>query len=405
MTYKQLREIIGSYYPNLVLAVEACLSVVGSMAIAGRTKPLSLILEGPSGAGKTEVLKMLFDRKLHDYIQRSDKFTAAAFVTSVGNVAAEQLKGMDLLPKLKNKVLVTKELAPIFRGQQEELEKIFAVLISVLDGDGYVTDTGMRGNRGYAEPILFNWIGATTPISKTTHRVMAQLGTRLLFCELGSFAGPTHDDLLRYALHRGKRSDAGAKCRNAITQFLPDFFARCPIKSVQVDGVNMPPELMSALVRWAILVCTARRVLKYERDGSNLIPVDAEEPEAPWKVIDYLRDLAIGHALITGRMEIDSSDLELIAHIAMSSVPGHLRPLVRHLRVAQSVTSSEARRLCKVSQPTARNCMQELVLLGIAEPATKSRVLEPDSIALVDNFRWLNQKDEKQKGGWDVERT
>ena len=55
-------------------------------------------------------------------VYRSDRFTPRAFVTHAANVRAEQLAKMDLLPKLKNKVLVTKELAPIFRGREEELK-------------------------------------------------------------------------------------------------------------------------------------------------------------------------------------------------------------------------------------------------------------------------------------------
>ena len=45
----------------------------------------------------------------------------------------EKLKEIDLLPKIELKLLITKELAPIFRGRQDELIDRFSILISVLE--------------------------------------------------------------------------------------------------------------------------------------------------------------------------------------------------------------------------------------------------------------------------------
>jgi len=112
---------------------------------------------------------------------RSDKFTPKAFVTHAANIKKDELAQIDLLPKLNGKVLLTKELAPLFRGREEDLKDNFSILISVLDGKGFTSDSGTHGRRGYSEPVLFNWIGATTPLPPSTHRLMSQLGTRLCF--------------------------------------------------------------------------------------------------------------------------------------------------------------------------------------------------------------------------------
>jgi hypothetical protein len=66
-------------------------------------------------------------------------------------------------------VLLTKELAPIFGAREDELRDNIATLISVLDGEGFISDSGMRGRRGYEEAIIFNWIGATTPLNARVH--------------------------------------------------------------------------------------------------------------------------------------------------------------------------------------------------------------------------------------------
>ena len=143
--------VVSLSYPGLLDSVHACLAVFGAMALAGRTKPLSLIFETPSGYGKTAIVQMAFpvrgisipvNQSLDLHVYRSDKFTPKSFVSHAGNVKRAALAGVDLLPRLKNKVLITKELAPIFRGREEVLRENFSILISVLDGKGFTSDSG-----------------------------------------------------------------------------------------------------------------------------------------------------------------------------------------------------------------------------------------------------------------------
>src|SRR5262249_54063936 len=155
---------------------------------------------------------------LEQYVYRSDKFTPKSFVTHAANVKREELEEMDLLPRLKGKVLVTKELAPIFRGREQDLQDNFSILISVLVGHVFNSDTGMRGKRSYEETIMFNWIGATTPLPLATHRLMSQLGTRLLFYEV-TVTAPTDEDLVKYAL-RGDAGQGENRCNNIVQRFL-----------------------------------------------------------------------------------------------------------------------------------------------------------------------------------------
>src|SRR5215471_3678349 len=146
--------IVQKYFPGLHNCVKAILSVIGAMSLKDRTRPLTLILETPSGYGKTAVLQMTFPNskcKWVSLIYRSDSFTTKAFVSHAANVKRAQLDKNDLLPKLKGKVLVTKELAPIFRGREDDLVERFSILISVLDGQGFTSDSGTHGRRGYPE--------------------------------------------------------------------------------------------------------------------------------------------------------------------------------------------------------------------------------------------------------------
>jgi hypothetical protein len=391
-------EIIHGYYEALVPAVRACLAVVASLALEGRTLPLCLMLEGFSGYGKTAVLQMFLSKALlASVIYRSDKFTPKSFVTHAASVKRKDLSAIDLLPKLDEKTLVTKELAPLFRGREDDLMDTFSHLCTVLDGKGLTTDSGTQGQRGYRRSIIFKWLGATTPVPPETHRLMYQLGTRLLFYEMDAVA-PTAQDLFSY-LKRDVSKEAEDTSRDAIERLLVEFFDRYPVSSVQADSIEIDDKLLLEIARWADLLALGRAELKTERSqdgfaGSSSKAIAANPPEAGYKIGNYFKQLARGSALIHGRNRVDSSDLEIVAHVAISSIPGYFRPIIRQLRKQRVITSTDAAALCKISPPTARKYLYELSLLGFGtlEKGSKATDKTPeraDTLTRASKFDWM----------------
>jgi hypothetical protein len=364
VTLDKVEAKVGFYLPGRLPAVKAGLATVGTMALAGRTRPLSLIYEAASGYGKSAIVEMFFPlESLQEYVYRCDKFTPKAFVTHAANVSRERLAEIDLLPKLAGKVLVTKELSPIFRGNQDEVRENFAVLIPVLDGKGFTSNTGAQGKRGYEQPILFNWIGATTPLPRETHKLMYQLGTRLLFYEVPSKV-PSEEQLMKYA-ERDDASQGETECQEHVNAFLIEFFKQHPVGSVNPAGVKIPQRLLRLITRWALLLSKVRAGLRYEKDGKEWKAVSANQPEGPFKLINYFKELARGHALIHGRSRVSRLDVELVAHVALSSIPSHLRPILRAVRRQRFVTSTECEGLSGISRPTARRYLEELAIAGV----------------------------------------
>src|SRR5262249_16803382 len=149
---------------------------------------------------------------------RSDKFTPRAFVSHVANVSRKELAKIDLLPRIKHRVLITPELAPTFRQRQDDLRETFAILTAVLDGRGYTSDSGTQGRRGYTGDYLFGWLGATTPLPADVWDVMAQLGSRLLFYEMPDVE--VDADQLDQALIGTPYRDRVETCRLATSEFL-----------------------------------------------------------------------------------------------------------------------------------------------------------------------------------------
>jgi len=387
----ELIQTVECAYRGLGRSVACGLAVFGAMALKDRRKPLAIIFESPSGYGKSAVVQMFFpteDSALADHAYRCDKFSTKAFVSHSANVSREKLADVDLLPKLKNKVLLVKELAPIFRGREDELKESFAILIAVLDGKGFTSNSGVHGKRGYEQDIVFNWLGATTPLPRETHHLMYQLGTRLLFYEVPAVE-PTEEELLAYA----QREDTGQVemvCQLAVNEFLVHFFKQHPPGSVPHQAIVISESSARNLTRWARLVAYGRPGLKYERDRDEWNAVARHTPEGAYKLVNYFKELARGHALINGRDEVNPEDLELIADVAISSIPGHLRPLVQMLRQTASVDSSECEAILGVTRPTARRYLKELSMLQISALSKGSpKTNEPDLVELSEQFQWL----------------
>jgi hypothetical protein len=391
---------INRRYPELLPAFKAAFAVVGAMALGGRKRPLSVIFEGPSGFGKSEVISSFYpldaDSGIRQYVYRSDSWTSKSFVTHASGLEKGQLKKADMLPRIINKILLTKELATMFRGKQDQLADTFKVLIAVLDGEGLLSDSGTQGQRGYDGRAIFNWIGGTTPLPDATQRLMSQLGNRLLFYEVPSVR-PQRDKLVDYIASAGAAvaETDQHEVRRLVNALVELFFIEFPLGSIPPGSILFPRDLMGELASWAMLVAAARAPVRSEsttNGGSNYMPVSADPAEGPWRVTDYLKELILGHALIHGRDFVDDSDMRVIEHIAISSCPRHLRLLIRELALKGTVNTSTAILLCQASHYTCRKYMSELSVLGIARlHKGNAAANQADTIELAGEFEWLRK--------------
>ena len=339
-------------------------------------------MQGGSGRGKSLTIRLLNpDREsTRALLERVDDFTPASFVSHAANRNEKQLGKIDLLPRIKDKVMLTKELAPLFRDEEKELRQNFARLTAVLDGEGYKTQSGTHGMRGYEGRYVFNWIGATTPIPARTYQVMAQLGNRTLFYEVAG-AESTEEELIEFA-ENYETNDTVQACRKLVNDFIEAHFERYPAESVDPRKVDLAREAQQELVRYAKLIAKGRMEVSEDEPGL---------PEDPRRIVLLLQTLARGLALANDRFEVKSSDLDILRHVAFSSIPSKRRDLLRALLAAGGrMDAKQVEEALNVSRPTALDRMKELGGTGICEfRPGNSKTSEPGKVRLTDAFQWL----------------
>ena len=220
------REILKSttitYYPEAWSTLEFCLAVKTILNIDDNRLPfIGLILAKPSSL-KTTITK-LFEKYIHAFY--SDSFSPNSFASHISGLTEEELRNkVDMLPKIKNKLFVTTELAPIFTAKEDDLRKVLGIITKLADGDGLKTDSGVHGHREYSD-TMFSWIGAIVEISPKVWEMLSLLGFKI-YCFRPKLKEKTVDELEEIVGNNSLNSN-NKRIEDALFDYLKIFDA-CP---------------------------------------------------------------------------------------------------------------------------------------------------------------------------------
>jgi hypothetical protein len=174
--YQNLKNVSNDNLPGLWDSLEFEISIQKILNIADCTLPFAGIVLGSPSSLKTVGIELF--RKWH-HVFYTDSFSAKSMVSHSTAVKKEDLPKIDMLPKIRNNLLLTPELSPTFAKKDDDLIEILGILTRVLDGHGYESDTGAHGHRGYNEPMMFTWVGAAVDIPYKVHKYLGTLGPKL----------------------------------------------------------------------------------------------------------------------------------------------------------------------------------------------------------------------------------
>lgn len=219
--YQNLRNTCNDNLPGLWDSLEFELAIQKILNIADCTLPFAGIVLGRPSSLKTVGIELF--RMWHSVFY-TDSFSAKSMVSHSTAVKKEELAKIDMLPKIKNKYLLTPELSPTFAKKDDDLIEILGILTRILDGHGYESDTGAHGHRGYNEPIMFVWAGAAVDIPYKVHKYLGTLGPKLYFLSLPNNPHSESDYYNNLDLDFG---DKLARIRAALFDYL-QWFESCP---------------------------------------------------------------------------------------------------------------------------------------------------------------------------------
>jgi len=360
----QLKEIIIKNFPTIWFETRACLSACATLSLKNLNGCPSLNLVGNPSGEKTTALSFFYGQ---DKTYLSDDFTPRAFVTQSANVSEKELENVDLLPKLKNRILITPELAPLFEAPKDNLIENFAMLTRVLDGEGLNRDSGTHGHRGYSGDYKFVWLGGTTPLKFSVWQTMGKIGNRLFFLNMRD---KNREDKDYLEMFRGRAYEEKVKeCRGAVKSFLNNLFNSNGIRVLEWDNEG-DILLLPEIIRYAKLLSKLRGSLMTWKSEENRGSYEYNFPiiEEPPRAINSLYNLAKGHALICGRSFLRKEDLEIVRAVCFSSMPHDRSEFLKLLAKHEGkLTTRVIEKELNCSQDTALRTMSIFEILGVVK--------------------------------------
>ena len=409
--YQNLMNVCNDNLPGLWDSLEFELAIQKILNIKDCTLPFAGIVLGRPSSLKTVGIELF--RKWQSVFY-TDSFSAKSMVSHSTAVKKEELAKIDMLPKIKNKYLLTPELSPTFAKKDDDLIEILGILTRILDGHGYESDTGAHGHRGYSEPMMFVWAGAAVDIPYKVHKYLGTLGPKLYFLRLPN---NSHSELDYYNNLDLDFGDKLQKIRVALFDYL-EWFESCPDMIDDLDeAMNRKSDLQKMkwdfskneelpkryIIKLAILLSHLRGVVTtwgdtYDSQGlgyNYALPMI----EDPSRAITQLMNLARGHALSQGRNYITMQDIPLVIKVVFSTASRErvriFELLIEHRgKLSTSLIADSL----NTSDNTAKRTMAEfkavgLVNVGDVTKPTKIGATTEKLITLNDDFGWFLSDD------------
>ncbi len=393
MTFDEWKEVIMANFPDLMFPAEICASIVAQVLIHEIANPFAVVLIGAPSGGKTICINF-FDA-IEELTYASDKFTPAAFVSNASNVKREKLAELDLLPRLKNKAFLVRDLATLFSKRDDDLNECLGILTRALDGEGLSTDTGIHGQRNVTGAYLFMMIAASTPIASRVWKMMGSLGSRLFFFAIKSREKDVEELVTQLKSTAFKEKERA--CRNATKNLLYTLWDKHKEGIVWNRDAD-PDEIMTVIARCAKLLAKLRGVIsvwKEKRNDGGEVEFDYTPPiiENPDRVSILFYNLCRGHATLTGRSQINVDDLKLIVELAIDSAPTTRARLFRELvDHGGKMTTAQVEMRLDCSKPTALKEMKTLEALGVCSITAMQtgQAGQPEcQLQLASDFEWF----------------
>ena len=436
--YENLKFIANTYFPDSWQLLQFCVSVKSVQNIYGNKTPfIGFILYKPSSL-KSTIIDSFPKYPSALYV---DDLTKNSFLSHYSTNSEEQLQNNDLIPKMKDKILLTSEIAPIINANEDDLRKILGIITRLIDGKGYQSHSGTHGHRSYP-PMMFTWIGAGIEIPYKMWTMLSQLGFKLYFFR-PSFKKKTIEDLKKIAKDV-QLPEKKQKLEEALLDYLKVFDAAPQTGEIIVldertsgnpkikwDQSKDEDSVVDCISNLANLLAALRGTVNTSfkktrkstklntndnnnknggndsetHDDTGFIQTEQIDYEIEPSVIEdasraviQLTNLALGNAISQGRNYLKKDDAKLIITVCFSTTKIYRANMLNlWLENNGELTTSQIATGLDISRPNALQTMQEFDALKIGKVSSISPYEKSErKIKLNDEYSWFLTEEFKQ---------
>lgn len=318
--------------------------------------PVWLLLVGPPGSGKTEILQSLAGEKA---VRLVGTITEAGLLS--GSPRKERPRGAKggLLREIgKFGVVALKDFTSILSMHREGRQRLLAAFREIFDGS-WVRILGSDGGLVLPWSGKLGLLGGVTETIDRHHEVMSTMGERFVLYRMPEL---DPQEVARQALRADEQSPA---MRRELQQAVSRFLKRC-----KVSRKPIPACQEEWLVHLALLVARARSAV--ERDGYSREIELVASTEVPGRIAKSLgrlhaglRAIGVGEALArdlackVGFDSLPAARRRLIESLAQAEGPVGLGQLAGHIRLPKTVTRRHLEDLQAHGVVEAQRCGNE----------------------------------------------
>lgn len=376
--------------PTLFLGIITALSTSAQMRIEGVLHPFTIFYTG-NATDKNFITKCFKDNSDFYY---TNTFTPKSMVSHSPRIRNGKIREIDLLPKIRNKILFSSNADAVFLGNKPTVTDNISIMDSVLDGNGYESHSAVFSKRGYRGDYNFVWSGTITTLNDKFWSSIGVMNNKPLFFELNNSSSDSIDELTGVVSNNDMEE--------SIVEQIDDIWeiisraSHNGDKHLKWDTENDDKKTIEYISKICIFLSHIRAHIPtrntYEStSGGSNYNFDTPKFEDSKKLMNTLYNLARGHALLYGRDHIVFEDLKIILHVALSSIPKDRMNILKLLiQKKGSVNTFEVEKHLRVSKATALKEMKEIRLTEIVEDSNINPTTKPISgIKLKEQYEWL----------------